>query len=231
MYDKDEGRNLEESIKSKIQKLLDLAKDATDEESQTAILHARKLMLKHNIQESDLAFNGVIDKTVVNERVYRNKLIWWHRKLAQIIAKHFRCSYYKNTIDTYQAEIRFVGLEDDVHIASMIYNFARVSIHYHSKTFLLRPEIKRKWKRKHQFKNDYIEGYLAGLNSKFYNQNKSESLELAIVQDSLVIQYYNSLSLTTSNIPSPKKAGDDLAWKNGYNDAQKFESGREMIES
>lgn len=222
--------NLNESIKAKIQKLLTLAKDATDEESQTAMLHARKLMLKHNIQESELISDSVNNKTVVNERIYRNKLIWWHRRLAQIIASHFRCSYYKNTVDSYQSEIRFVGLEDDVQIASMIYNFARASIHYHSKVFLLRPEIKRKWKRKHQFKNDYIEGYLAGLNRKFHEQNNSESLELAIIQDALVIQYYNSLSLTSNNIPSPKKAGDDAAWQKGYHDGQKFERGREMIE-
>ncbi len=227
---KKEVIGLEESIKTKIQKLLTLAKDATDEESQTAMLHARRLMLKHNIQESELVSSFVNDKTVVNERVYRNKLIWWHRKLAQIIARHFRCSYYRNTIGSYQSEIRFVGLEEDVQIAVMIYNFARASIHYHSKTFLLRPEIKRKWKRKHQFKNDYIEGYLAGLNRKFHEQTKSESLELIIVQDALVVQYYNSLSLTSSDIPSPKKAGDDVAWQKGYRDGQKFESGREMIE-
>ena len=46
--------DLKDSIKSKIQKLLILAKDASDEESQTAMLQARKLMLKHNIQESEL---------------------------------------------------------------------------------------------------------------------------------------------------------------------------------
>ncbi|WP_342472375.1 hypothetical protein MHH70_01800 [Metasolibacillus sp. FSL H7-0170] len=116
-----------------------------------------------------------------------------------------------------------------MQIASMIYNFARASIHYHSKTFLLRPEIKRKWKRKHQFKNDYIEGYLAGLDFKFYEQNKSESLELVIVQDALVIEYYNSLSLTSVKMRTPKKAGDIEAWQNGYQDGQRFEGGREMV--
>lgn len=221
---------MNDSIKSKIQKLLILAKDASDEESHTAMLQARKLMLKHNIHESELVSSFENEKTVVNERVYRNKLIWWHNKLAQIIAQHFRCSCYRKAIDSYQAEIRFVGLEEDVQIAVMIYNFARASIHYHSKFFLLRPEIKRKWKRKHQFKNDYIEGYLAGLNRKFLEQNKSESLELIVVQDPLVVQYYNSLSLTSINIHSPKKANDVGAWQNGYKDGKKFESGREMIE-
>lgn len=221
--------DLKDSIKSKIQKLLILAKDASDEESQTAMLQARKLMLKHNIQESELVSSFENEKTVVNERVYRNKLIWWHNKLGQIIAQHFRCSCYRKAIDSYQAEIRFVGLEEDVQIAVMIYNFARASIHYHSKVFLLRPEIKRKWKRKHQFKNDYIEGYLAGLNRKFLEQNKSESLELIVVQDPLVVQYYNSLSLTSINIHSAKKANDIVAWHNGYKDGKKFESGRELI--
>ncbi|WP_342472374.1 DUF2786 domain-containing protein [Metasolibacillus sp. FSL H7-0170] len=96
---------MQESIKTKIQKLLILAQDANDEESQTAMLHARKLMLKHNIQESELVSSLVNNKTVVNERVYRNKLIWWHKRLAQIISHHFRCSYYKNTVDSYQSEI------------------------------------------------------------------------------------------------------------------------------
>lgn len=221
-----------ESIKSTIQKPLALAKDANDEESHTAMLKARKLMMKHSIQESELGMNErEANKVVVNEKIYRNRLVWWHRKLAQVIAKNFRCSYYRNTIDQYQAEIRFVGLEDDVVIASMIYNFARASIHYHSKTFLLRPEIKRKWKRKHQFKNDYIEGYLSGLDRKFQDQTKCESLELAIVQDALVVQYYNSLSLTTKNIQTPKRAGDDVAFFLGFKDGKRFESGREMLES
>lgn len=220
-----------ETIKAKIQKLLMLAKDASDEESHTAMLQARKLMLKHSIKEEELVSESKINKVIVNEKVYRNKLLWWHRKLAQIIAPHFRCNYYRNTLEGYHAEVRFVGLEQDVEIASMIYNFARASIHYHSHVFLKRPEIKRKWKRKHQFKNDYIEGYLSGINKKFHEQTASESLELAVIQDTLVIQYWESLSLVSTNIVAPKKAGDNAAWRSGYIDGQRFEHGREMIES
>lgn len=221
---------MKETIKSKIQKLLTLAYDASDEESQTAMIHARRLMLKHNIVESEILSFNTNQKNVSNERVYRNKLLWWHKKLAQIISYNFRCSLYTNTFNSHDSEIRFVGLEQDVEIASMIFNFARASIHYHSKAFLFRPEIKRKWKRKHQFKNDYIEGYLAGLRQKFYQQNMSESLELAIMQDELVVQYYNSLNLATKNIHTPKMAGDTTAWNSGYIDGKKFEQRKEMLE-
>lgn len=218
---------MSESIKEKIQKLLALAKDASDEESHTAMLQARKLMLKYQIDERDLV--QTVEKNVVNEKVYRNKLIWWHKKLASIIAHHFRCSPYINNFSSYDAEIRFVGLEEDVEIATMVYNFARASIHYHSKTFLLRPEIKRKWKRKHQFKNDYIHGYLAGLQRKFLEQNKRESLELVIVQDALVLQYFQTLGLVQIKMNQPQSAGDHQAWSSGYKDGQKFEQGRQMI--
>lgn len=222
---------MEESIKLTIQKLLALAKDATDEESHSAMLKARKLMLKYSIKESDLLSVRNIDKTVVNEKVYRNKLLWWHRKLAQITANHFRCSFYQSKVNTYQWEVRFVGLENDVEIATMVFNFARVSIHYHSKMFLLRPEIKRKWKRKHQFKNDYIEGYLSGLDKKFQEQTVSESLELVVIQDVLVVEYFNSLTLSTESISTPPRANDNSAWLSGFKDGKRFEQGREMIES
>ena len=221
---------MSESIKLKIQKLIALAKDASDEESHTAMLHARRLMLKHNIYENDLISHEKVHKNVANEKVYRNRLLWWHKQLATAIAENFRCSVYTLTHDSFDTEIRFVGLEDDVEIAAMIYNFARSSIHYHSKSFLLRPEIKRKWKRKHQFKNDYISGYIAGLRRKFREQNKTEALELAIIQDALVVQYYNSLGLISKPINLPKVAGDPTAWNSGYKDGRQFESGREMLE-
>lgn len=221
---------MDESIKSTIQKLLALASDASDEESHSAMLKARKLMLKYEIDEADITITNS-NKIVANEMVYRNKLLWWHKHLAVIIARHFRCNCYRNTLDSYRAEIRFVGLENDVEIAGIIFNFARASIHYHSKTFLLRPQIKRKWKRKHQFKNDYIAGYLAGLNKKYVEQTKSESFELAIVQDALVVQYYDSLSLTNKTIVTPKRAADDMSWRSGYEDGKNFERGRDMIEA
>ena len=222
---------MEESIKLTIQKLLALAKDATDEESHSAMLKARKLMMKYSIRESDLLSVSTVNKSVVNEKAYSNKLLWWHRKLAQITADHFRCSFYERKVNTYHWEVRFVGLEDDVEIATMIFNFARVSLHYHSKMFLLRPEIKRKWKRKHQFKNDYIEGYLYGLDMKFTEQTISESLEVAVIQDILVVEYFNSLTLSTESITTPPRANDNMAWLTGYRDGQQFEQERELIES
>lgn len=222
---------MEQSIISKIKKLLALAKDKSDEESHTAILRARKLMLKYNVSESEITgTHKFYSKEVVNESVFRTKLLWWHKRLANTISDNFRCSYYIKVYDKYNKEIRFVGLKEDVAIAIEIYIFSLESIKYHSDVFLKSKEIKRKWKRKHEFKNDYIEGYISGLDKKFREQNISESLELSIVQDELVIQYYNSLSLRNTPLREPKKAGDTAAWSKGYHDGQKFEKSKMKIE-
>jgi len=225
-----EGGEILESVKQKIQKLLILAADTSDEESHTAMLQARKLMLKYNISKEELFNNHYVsEKTVSNEKVYRSKLLWWHKKLAVIISEHFRCNVYLRVINSHCSEVRFVGLKEDVEIASLIFHFARASIHYQSRLFLLRPEIKRKWKRKNLFKKDYINGYLSGLNQKFKDQNESESLDLLLVQDALVVEYFSSLTLSKSTVITTKTAGDAAAWQKGFKDGQAFESERTKI--
>lgn len=222
-----------ESIKLKISKLLALAAGGNDEESHTAMLQARNLMLKYNLTESEISANNatgeINTKKVTNNSVMRTKLLWWHIHLAIVIASHFRCSHYINKYGSYDKEIRFVGLDEDVEVATLFFNFGVESIKYNSQNYLNRKEIKRKWKRKHQFKNDYIEGYIQGLNQKFIEQNQSESLELILTQHTLVTEYFNSLNLVNIDINQPKKAADHNSWNEGYKEGKKFDKDKKRI--
>ena len=83
---------METKIIEKIQNLLELAYDApNDEEGQTALLMAQKLMVKHNVSMSDIEVqqaNQAIGETIGTEE-YR--LPRWQVKLAAILGENFRC--------------------------------------------------------------------------------------------------------------------------------------------
>lgn len=83
---------MDSKIIDKIQNLLELSYDApNDEEGQTALLMAQKLMVKHNLSMRDLA--AAKPKNNIGEtlgtREYR--LPWWQEKLAAILGPNFRC--------------------------------------------------------------------------------------------------------------------------------------------
>ena len=67
-----------------------LARDANDEEGQASIALAQKLMLKHDIQMSEI--DAVNDKTNVTEAEMNfGRVLWWQRELAAVIAHYFKC--------------------------------------------------------------------------------------------------------------------------------------------
>ncbi len=67
-----------------------------------------------------------------------------------------------------------------------------------------RPEIKRKRKRKWQLKQDYIQGYLAGLQEQFWEQVKTNGYELALQVPEYVQKEFNELSLVPGKDISQK---------------------------
>ena len=161
---------MDEKAKKKIVKLLALANDANDEESMSALAKAQELMLQHNIDESDVFHYKQEQKSeaVINTVIYEGRPQKWLYRLARIIAKNFRVRYY------YQSgkpiELHFVGILSDVQIAQITFEYARGSASYCARQFLQLPEIRRKYKRKWQLKQDYLEGYLKGLSQTFRKQ-------------------------------------------------------------
>lgn len=83
---------MENKIVQKIQNLLELAYDAPhDEEGQTALLMAQKLMFKHKLSMSDVTATKT--KNNIGEAVgtWEYRLPWWQEELAAILGKNFRC--------------------------------------------------------------------------------------------------------------------------------------------
>ena len=120
----------------------------------------KELMLQHNIDESDVFEYKQEQKSeaVIDTVIYQGRPQKWLYRLASIIAENFRVHTYY--VSGSPIELRFVGIESDVQIAQIIFEYARGSAGYCARQFLQLPEIRRKYKRKWQLKQDYIEGYL-----------------------------------------------------------------------
>ena len=79
---------MESKIIEKVQNLLELAYDTpNDEEGQTALLMAQKLMVKHSLSMSDVTTARKIDKIGETVGTWEYRLPWWQEKLAAILGE------------------------------------------------------------------------------------------------------------------------------------------------
>lgn len=220
---------MSEKAKDKIQRLLALANDSNDEESMTALAKAQELMIVYRISEKqlfDYKEQIKIEETVTHI-IYEGKPQKWVYRLAQIIAKNFRVKFYYESTNDSTAKLNFLGLLSDVEIAEITFMYAKGSISYCSKNYMKIPEVKQKYKRKWQLKQDYIQGYLTGLQSIFNKQRLTNGYELALQLPTIVTKEIENLGLISGKDISHTVKDQD-AYYNGYNDGTKF-SQKELI--
>lgn len=83
---------MSDKITAKVKHLLALAYDApSDEEGQTALLMAQKLMVKHNLSLSDVELSQKKEAIGESVGITAYRLVWWKENLATILGENFRC--------------------------------------------------------------------------------------------------------------------------------------------
>lgn len=113
-----------DKIINKIQKLLALASSKNENEAQTAMLMAQKLMAIHNIEMSQVETVGVDNNVIEEQADVKSHKTKWKRWLANVIAINFRCETFLRGYGTYNTI--FVGrkcryLQSSLFISSSIY--------------------------------------------------------------------------------------------------------------
>ena len=205
----------------KIQKLFALANDANDEESMSALAKAQELMLSYGISEEEVFDykQAFFEGQVVDRVVYQGKPQKWIYRLAGVISSNFRVKYYY--VAGTPVELHFLGTKTDVEIAVITFHYAKGSIAYCARTFMQQPEIKRKRKRKWQLKQDYIQGYLVGLQEQFWEQVKTNGYELALQVPKYVQKEFDELSLVPGKDTS-HKIKDLVVFQEGVREGKQF---------
>lgn len=174
------GRRIDMDAKIilKVQNLLELAYDApNDEEGQTALLMAQRLMFKHNLSMSDIKAsqrNDSIGETVGH---WEYRMVWWKEKLAAILASNFRCQVIRRRKhEKGITQISFFGYDFDAELCKNVYEATLSYLDYRLK-HLDRTAITGSYK---EYKKSYLLGFLEGLRQRFKEQVQS-SEEFALV--------------------------------------------------
>jgi len=214
-----------QKLLERIQKLFKLAEgNENHHEAQSALLTAQKLMVENGIEQSKIERLSIYKtpREVVRENVTKGeRLIWWKRNLATIIANNFAVKSYIQR-SSVNGGLIFLGLKEDVELAETVYVFAKEAIAYGTSRYV------EDFKKNHRnqaytgHKNDYMQGWLSGLSAQYEEQVEKNNWGLVLVIDSLVISAYEDLELRKGQASSRYTANNQNAMHTGYQHGKAF---------
>lgn len=215
-----------DKILEKIRNLLSLAEDGgNDEESQTALLMAQKLMLKHKISQNELNEGGeqkiVIKSLSVYKRVY-----WWEKVLVKIIAENFRVMYYMQSNrlphqTTVQRKLVLMGYPEDVEFAFEMFTLAAEAMKHYAGLHLKSMEEKHLKSSQGNIRKSYYQGFMDGLSHKFKLQrdqmsSENEKFALMIKTPQDVVDKFNAEIQGQLAFKQPILNTENVAYSEGY---------------
>lgn len=165
-------------IVDKIQNLLELAYDAPDdEEGQTALLMAQRMMVKHNLSLSDIK---TTQRDNIGEVVghWEYRMVWWKENLAAVLGKNFRCKTIRRRLFKEGiTQMVFFGYHSDAELCTKVYEGAILYLEYRLKRL-----YRTAWTSDYNnYKKSYLLGFLEGLDQRFKNQlQASEEFALMV---------------------------------------------------
>ena len=156
---------MSEKIINKIKNLMELAQDnPSDEEGQTALLMAQRLMLKHDVSLSQVELHQTEDKFETGEVIVKSASVlrWWEKDMSVVISSNFRCYVVqeRNRI-TKTSYIMLFGEKKDAEMAAKVYDAALMYLRY---------RISRLPDNSPAYKNSYIRGFILSLGKRFEKQ-------------------------------------------------------------
>lgn len=156
---------MSEKIIKKIKNLMELAQDnPSDEEGQSALLMAQKLMLKHDIHLAQVEAHDEPEKFETGEAIGRSASVlrWWEKDMSVVISTNFRCYVVKERDRiTGTSYLIFFGEKKDAEMAAKVYDAALMYLRY---------RINRLPDKSPAYKNSYIRGFILSLSNRFKKQ-------------------------------------------------------------
>lgn len=197
------------------------------EEAQTALLMAQRLMAEHGVSQADVESQEDVSipkkKATRSDLKFESTTPWYKRKLANVIASNFRCYSWIGRSGR-SSKMVFLGVEQDVELAKMTYEFACDAIKYGASQYA-------KELRKIEYvssitavKNDYMIGWINGLEDQFKEQVNKNNWGLVLVKDALVVKEYENMSFSKGRRSSISVSGSSNARGAGYRDGKGFSS-------
>lgn len=216
-----------------VKDLLALAEDDEKhvEESHNAFLKAQRLMVKYGIDPSEVTDQEATREILEQSGTDYKRLFWWERQLARIVARNFRCKNYLQWKKIEgkkqkQRRVMFMGQEGDVELASEMYKLVVDAALFYTKRYMNQFDLKGT-----AIKNDYLQGFVDGLEQKFAEQIEQQEWGLVLVIPKEVEEKY-AVKVTGKPIPLtlPDLSLDAHEHYNtGYKDGNSIDYKKETI--
>jgi len=226
-----------ESIIKKIKGLLAIADDSkNDEESQSAFVLAQKLMMKHDIQQSEVDTSDDRQEITEGQATTYKKLFWWERRLARIISENFKVRYYYNNKILYgeshtKRSITFFGFKSDVLLSKEMYILAYDAIKKYCERYVEEYYTNNYYEERSkakttEIKNSYMSGFLYGLEEKFNQQVEQMKQEygLMVITPHEVSKAYEEMGISSTMKPAKMPTITEIqAYQKGYTEGEKID--------
>jgi len=215
----------QESIKviETLKKLLARAEGNVNEnEAKVCIMKAQKLMAEYNINMSEINLKNEKEDVIKDGAGSAGRTSWWEKQLSTIIAKNFKV-YNFITHRGNGTQVIFMGRKTDVEVAKMSFEFTEGAIKRLAKSYV------NKYGGGVGTKNDYIKGFLQGLQVQFTEQIDKNKWGLVLVIDKEVTSQYNQMKLKKGQSSSHRTNHDKNAINSGYNTGKSFGVNRKAI--
>lgn len=226
-----------DKILEKIRNLLELAEDGNrDEESQTALLMAQKLMLKYKISHNELSQSSQ-PEIIIKSLSYYKRIYWWEKLLVRIIAENFRVMFYlqSNRLPhqtSVQRKIVLMGYPEDVALAHEMFHLAADAMKYYASQHLLHEMSEGQ--SVSDLRRSYYQGFLDGLDEKFAAQR--QQMQQEDVQYALVIQVPNEVKRAFNEqvngkiaFRQPRSNKSVAAYHDGYQKGTRLSLGNQSL--
>jgi hypothetical protein len=206
-----------------LKKLLARAEgNANENEARVCIMKAQKLMAEHNINMSEINIKNEKEDIIKDGVGSAGRTSWWEKQLSTIIAKNFKV-YNFITYKGNGTQVIFMGRKTDVEIAKISFEFTESAM----------KRIVKDYVYKHGggvgTKNDYIKGFLQGLQAQFTEQVDKNKWGLVLVIDRDVTNQYNQMRLKKGQSSGHRTNHDRDAVNSGYNTGKSFGVNRQAI--
>lgn len=220
-------------IRTTIQNLLNLAnnKGASQAEAQAALLKAKELMMKYNLDQEEVmsAAGNSAHRDVKSYRTdvtFSKQVEPWIADLADLIARNSRCeSYFISRKGERRKTIAFYGYDEDLQICTIMFNYALYCI------WEKFPEIRNrmKWeygmniKQCRPYTDSYAIGFIYGMRDAFNRQYEEHKEEwgLVAITPTAVTEYLNQ-RCTTIDLDTNPTFIDPKMYRDGVEDGKKW---------
>lgn len=220
--------NNKELLIEKIKKILSLSNNPNENEAQNALLKAREMCAKYNIELDDISEENDKHedaKQEVTDIVYTTNKTRWVPELLHVIVEKYRCKWCisRDFEHPRSRRVIFVGLPNDLRICRIVVDYAitfikleiaRINEIYKKENFSIK-EIT-------DFGISYAFGFINGLEEQYRIQDEKNQEWGLVMQVPEVVN--NIIKSLKESKPSKTKSIniDPVLYENGYNDGLNF---------